>query len=127
MTPAVSWVGTDLGSARARLRGTEAATREVLARYEQTVLRAIEETENALVGYREAQAGLERLMEQARQSARSADLARTRYREGLTDFLDLLDAERTQLGAEDAVARVEANVFTSVVDVYKALGGPAAP
>ena len=126
VTPAVSWVGTDLGSARARLRGTEAATREVLARYEQTVLRAIEETENALVGYRESQAGLERLMEQARQSARSADLARTRYREGLTDFLDLLDAERTQLGAEDAVARVEAGVFTSVVDVYKALGGPAA-
>ena len=104
VTPALSWVGTDLGSARARLRGTEAATREVLARYEQTVLRAIEETENALVGYREAQARLERLMEQARQSARSADLARTRYREGLTDFLDLLDAERTQLGAEDAVA-----------------------
>ena len=66
-------------------------------------------------------------MEQARQSARSADLARTRYREGLTDFLDLLDAERTQLGAEDAVARVEAGVFGSVVDVYKALGGPAAP
>jgi outer membrane protein, multidrug efflux system len=127
VTPALSWVGTDLGSARARLRGTEAATREVLARYEQTMLRAIEETENALVGYREAQARLERLMEQARQSARSADLARTRYREGLTDFLDLLDAERTQLGAEDAVAAVEAGVFSSVVDVYKALGGPAAP
>ena len=126
VTPSVNWIGTDLESARARLRGTEAVTREVLARYEQTVLRAIEETENALVGYREAQARLERLMEQARQSARSADLARTRYREGLTDFLDLLDAERTQLGAEDAVARIEAGVFTSVVDVYKALGGPTA-
>jgi len=127
VTPALSWVGFDLGSARARLRGSEAVTREVLAGYEQTVLRAIEETENALVTYREEQARLERLMEQARQSARSADLARVRYREGLTDFLDLLDAERTQLGAEDAVARVEAGVFTSVVDVYKALGGAEAP
>jgi multidrug efflux system outer membrane protein len=127
VTPALNWVGTDLGSARARLRATEGATREVMARYEQTVLRAIEETENALVGYSEAQAQLDRLTEQARQSARSADLARTRYREGLTDFLDLLDAERTQLGAEDAVARVEAGVFGSVVDVYKALGGPAVP
>ena len=127
VTPALNWVGFDLGSARARLRGSEAVTREVLAGYEQTVLRAIEETENALVTYREDQARLERLMEQARQSARSADLARIRYREGLTDFLDLLDAERTQLGAEDAVARVEAGVFTSVVDVYKALGGAEAP
>ena len=127
VTPALTWVGSDLGSARARLRGSEAATREVLARYEQTVLRAIEETENALVGYREEQARLDRLMEQARQSARSADLARVRYREGLTDFLDLLDAERTQLSAESAVAQVEAGVFVSVVDVYKALGGASVP
>jgi multidrug efflux system outer membrane protein len=127
VTPALSWVGTDLGGARARLRGSEAATREVFARYEQTVLRAIEETENALVDYREEQARLERLTEQARQSARSADLARVRYREGLTDFLDLLDAERTQLGAEDAVAQVEATVFTRIVAVYKALGGAEAP
>jgi outer membrane protein, multidrug efflux system len=127
VAPALSWVGTDLGSARARLRGAEAATREVLARYEQTVLRAIEETENALVSYREEQVRLERLMEQARQSARSADLARVRYKEGLTDFLDLLDAERTQLAAESAVAQVEAGVFVSVVDVYKALGGASAP
>ena len=127
VTPALNWVGSDLGSARARLRGTEAATREVLARYEQTVLRAIEETENSLIAYREEQARLERLMEQARQSARSSDLARVRYREGLTDFLDLLDAERTQLSAESAVAQVEAGVFVSVVDIYKALGGVTAP
>jgi len=39
------------------------------------------------------------------------------------DFLTLLDAERTQLQAEDAVAQSEAQVFTSVVGVYKALGG----
>ena len=123
VTPALSWVGTDLGSARARLRGSEAATRESLAVYEQTALRAIEETENALVAYREAQARLDRLMEQARESARSADLARVRYREGLADFLSLLDAERTQLEAEDGVARVEAGVLMNVVDVYKALGG----
>ena len=49
VTPALSWVGTDIGSARARLRGAKAGTEEVVARYEQTVLRALEETENALV------------------------------------------------------------------------------
>ena len=51
VTPALSWAGFDLGSARARLRGAEAGTREALAEYEQTVLRALEETENALVAY----------------------------------------------------------------------------
>jgi len=123
VTPALSWVGTDLGSARARLRGTQAATREVQAAYEQTVLRAIEEAENALASYREGQARLDRLMEQARESARAADLARIRYREGVADFLSLLDAERTQLAAEDGVARAEASVFTGVVGVYEAFGG----
>ena len=48
---------------------------------------------------------------------------RARYREGVADFLALLDAERTQLQAEDAVAQAESQVFTSVVGVYKALGG----
>lgn len=123
VTPALSWAGTDIGSARARLRGTEAATRETQAAYEQTVLRAIEEAENALTSYKEEQARLDRLMDQARESSRAADLARIRYREGLSDFLALLDAERTQLGAEDAVARAEAGVFTAVVGVYEAFGG----
>jgi multidrug efflux system outer membrane protein len=123
VTPALSWAGFDLGSARARLRGVEAATRESLAAYEQTVLRAIEETENALVAYREQQQRLVKLGDQARESGRAASIARARYREGVADFLALLDAERTQLQAEDAVAQAEAGVFTSVVAVYKALGG----
>jgi multidrug efflux system outer membrane protein len=126
VTPALSWAGFDLASARARLRGAEASTREVLAAFEQTVLRALEETENALVSYREDQARLVKLTEQAHASARAAGIARVRYREGAVDFLDLLDAERTELQAQDAVARSEADVFTAVVGLYKALGGPPA-
>ena len=45
------------------------------------------------------------------------------YREGVTDFLNLLDAERTELAAQDAVAAAEADVFTGAVAVYKSLGG----
>lgn len=123
VTPALSWAGLDLGSARARLRGAEAATREAVADYEQVVLLAIEEVENALVDYREQQKRLVALVEQARESARAADIARVRYREGVVDFLSLLDAERTELQAEDGVAQAEAGVFTSIIGVYKALGG----
>lgn len=123
VTPALSWAAFDLGSARARLRGTEGATRESLAEFEQVVLRALEETENALVNYHEEQQRLVKLMEQARESTRAATIARVRYREGVVDFLALLDAERTQLQAEDAVAQAEAGVFTGVIAVYKALGG----
>jgi outer membrane protein TolC len=94
-----------------------------LAAYQQTVLRALEETENAFVGYGEEQRRLANLMEQARQSERAAQLAQVRYREGVTDFLTLLDAQRTQLQAEDAVAVSEVQVYTGVVAIYKALGG----
>jgi multidrug efflux system outer membrane protein len=123
VTPALSWAAFDLGSARARLRGVEGVTRESIAAFEQVVLRALEETENALVSYREDQQRLVKLTEQARESSRAAAIARVRYREGAADFLALLDAERTQLQAEDAVAGAEAGVFTSVIAVYKALGG----
>jgi outer membrane protein, multidrug efflux system len=123
VTPALNWAAFDLGSARARLRGVEGVTRESVAEFEQVVLRALEETENALVSYREDQQRLVKLTEQARESSRAAAIARVRYREGAADFLALLDAERTELQAEDAVADAEAGVFTSVIAVYKALGG----
>jgi multidrug efflux system outer membrane protein len=123
VTPALGWSAFDLGSARARLRGAEASTREALASYDQTVLRALEETENALVSYREQQERLVKLNDQVRESTRAASIARTRYREGVADFLALLDAERTALQAEDEVAAAEAGVFTSAVAIYKALGG----
>jgi outer membrane protein, multidrug efflux system len=123
VTPALSWSALDIGSARARLRGAEAGTREAEALYEQAVLRALEETENALVNYSEQQQRLVKLNDQARESARASAIARARYREGVADFLSLLDAERTQLQAEDAVAEAESQVFTSVVAVYKSLGG----
>ena len=87
------------------------------------MLLALEETENALAAYREEQARLVNLEEQARESARAASIARVRFREGLSDFLTLLDAERTQLAAEDAVASAEADVFVRVVALYKSLGG----
>lgn len=123
VTPALSWAAFDLGSARARLRGAEAGTRELAAAYEQTVLLALEETENALVVYREQQQRLVKLSDQVRESSRAAAIARVRYREGVADFLALLDAERTELQAEEAIAQAEAGTFTAAVAIYKALGG----
>lgn len=123
VTPALQWSAFDLGSARARLRGAKAVTREALASYEQTILLALEETETALVAYREQQLRLVSLTDQARESARAAGIARTRYREGVADFLTLLDAERTQLQAEDGVAQAESGVYTSLVGLYRAVGG----
>lgn len=122
-SPGVTWSAFDLGRARARVRASSAATDEALASYDETVLRALEETENSFSNYHSQQKRLVKLNTQAQESKRAADIARLRYREGVIDFLSLLDAERTQLQAEDAVAESEREVYVAVIALYKALGG----
>ena len=76
VTPALQWSAFDLGSARARLRGAQAVTAEALAEYEKTMLLALEETETALVTYRQQQERLVKLTDEVRESARAAGIAR---------------------------------------------------
>lgn len=123
VTPALQWSAFDLGSARARLRGAHAVTQDALAAYEKTMLLALEETDTALVTYRQQQERLVKLTDEVRESARAASIARARYREGFVDYLSLLDAERTELQAEDGAAQAEADVFTAFVGLYRTLGG----
>jgi multidrug efflux system outer membrane protein len=127
VSPTISWAAFDYGSLHAKLRARRAEADESLVQYEKTVLGALEETENALVNYREQQKRLASLIEQAASSRRAADLAGVQYREGVADFLSLLDAQRTQLEAESAVAQTEGEVNVSVVAIYKALGGVGQP
>jgi multidrug efflux system outer membrane protein len=123
VAPRLDWAAFDLGSARARLNAEEANADAALARYEQTVLLALEETENAFVNYAEDQKRLLALVERATASRRAAELARIQYEEGAVDFLRLLDAESTVLDAEDSVTAAETALNTDVVAIYKALGG----
>jgi outer membrane protein, multidrug efflux system len=127
VAPSVSWPALDYGSVHARLRASRANADGALVNYEKTVLNALEETENAFVAYRDEQARLKSLIDQAQASRRAADLAAVQYREGVTDFLTLLDAQRTQLSAESDVAASEGTVNVSVVAIYKALGGVGQP
>ncbi|KRA40089.1 efflux transporter outer membrane subunit [Pseudoxanthomonas sp. Root630] len=122
-TPSISWAAFDMGSVRARLRASEAQADGVAAQYEKTVLGALEDTENALLSYAKQQAQLKFRMEQSVAARRAAELAEVRYRAGSSDFLTLLDAQRTQLAADDALAQAEAGVNVGVVAIYKSLGG----
>ena len=123
VTPSISWAAFDMGSVRARLRASEAQADGVAAQYEQAVLGALEETENALLSYAKQQAQLKLRLEQSVAARRAAELAEVRYRAGSSDFLTLLDAQRTQLAADDALAQAEAGVNVGVVAIYKSLGG----
>jgi len=121
--PQISWAAFDLGSVAARVDAADAATRAAAASYEQTVLIALEEVENAFVGVSRSRQRLQHVHAQASAARRAAELARIQYREGFTDFLVLLESERTLLAAEDAVARAETGVNAAAVLLYKALSG----
>ncbi|OEC35843.1 outer membrane protein, multidrug efflux system [Pseudomonas cuatrocienegasensis] len=123
VAPSISWAAFDLGSVRARLRGREAEADGALAQYEQQVLLALEESENAFSDYGQRQQRLLALARQSEASRAAAAQARVRYREGEVDFLVLLDAERERLAAEDAQAQAEVDVYRGIVALYKALGG----
>ncbi|MBM7406574.1 outer membrane protein TolC [Sphingomonas sp. JUb134] len=111
------------GPARARVAAAEAESREALADFDGSVLRALQETETALSAYANA---LDRrtALQAARNEAEAAvNIARARQREGDIDSLALLDAERTFADAEAALANADAFIADTQVDLFRALGG----
>lgn len=121
--PSIQWAALDFGRVNARIDQAQARTQGALAAYEQTVLRALEETENALVSYRETRKQLDYLHASATANARASELAHLRFENGSSDFLDVLEVERTQLEADANYARARTNAATSLIALYKALGG----
>jgi outer membrane protein, multidrug efflux system len=123
IAPGISWSIFDLGHVQARIAASRARQQTALLRYEKTVLNALEETENSLVSHARARDRLVHDEAAVRASATAADLARVRYENGASDFLQVLDAERTLLVSEDQLARSRTEAATSLVAVYKSLGG----
>jgi outer membrane protein, multidrug efflux system len=121
--PGISWAAFDLGRVQAQVAQAHARNDVALATYEKTVLNALEETENALVTHARDRDSLTHVEAAAEASATAARLARTRYEGGYVDFLEVLDAERTQLEAEDRLAQSRTETATSLIAVYKAMGG----
>jgi multidrug efflux system outer membrane protein len=121
--PSIFWAAFDLGRVRARIRAADARTEAALAQYEQRVLLALEETENSLVDFQRQQARRDLLRASTQASEKAAGLAKLRYQFGVSDFLTVLDAERTRLIAEDLLADSETRTALSLIAVYKALGG----
>jgi multidrug efflux system outer membrane protein len=121
--PFISWPALNLGRVKARVDVTRAREAEAQALYSQTVLFALQEVENSLVRYRTAHSRVERIRDAAEASERAAELARLRFSGGVADFLQVLDAERTQLDAESQLAQSRTEAATAYAALYKALGG----
>lgn len=101
----------------------EALRLQAIATYESTVLGALEEVEDALVAYAQEQDRRAELVEGAAAAERALTLAQDQYGSGLIDFQAVLDAQRSLLVLQDALATSEGQVTSNLIRLYKALGG----
>ncbi len=121
--PSLSWSFLDFGRVRQRVLSQRATADSALAAYHGVVLRALEETENALAAYRAANESALALEMAVSASSKSVELAKLRYDAGASDFLALLDAQRSLLDFEDRFAEATTRRATSLAALYKALAG----
>jgi NodT family efflux transporter outer membrane factor (OMF) lipoprotein len=111
------------GKLRAQVALSKDQAEEAALAYRKAVLSAFNDADNAIVAFGEEQARTVALSQSAKFSAEALDLARNRYVNGLTDFRDVLDAERTLLQTETSEAESAVAMATDLVGLYKALGG----
>jgi outer membrane protein TolC len=121
--PTVQWNVFDAGRIRANIKVQNARQEQSLANYEKTVLGSFEDVENALVSYAKEQVRRRSLAEAVNHSQESLRLANQLYANGLANFINVLDAERSLYQAQDQLVQSERAVSVNLISLYKSLGG----
>ena len=113
----------DAGRRSGNYKTAQAVHQELLISYEKAIQGAFRDVSDALVGYqksKEFSSDQKTLVETLRHQSRMSDI---RYRGGVTSYLEVLDTERQRLGAEQQYAQAQRDELTTLVQLYKALGG----
>ncbi len=121
--PTVQWRIFDAGRIRANIRIQNARQEQALATYEKTVLMSFEDVENALVSYAKEQIRHNSLKDARQTSQESFRIANRLYANGLVNFIDVLDAERSYYQAQDDLVQSDRDEAADLIALYKALGG----
>jgi NodT family efflux transporter outer membrane factor (OMF) lipoprotein len=121
--PSLSWDLFNYGRIKNQVRVQDARFQQTVVNYQNTVLRAAQETEDAMVGFLRDQEQVGFLNAAVAASRRSVELATLQYREGLTDYQRVLDSQRGLTSDRDRLADVRGSIALNLVAMYKALGG----
>jgi NodT family efflux transporter outer membrane factor (OMF) lipoprotein len=119
----LSWDIFNYGRIKNRVRVEDARFQQLVVNYEDTVLRAFQEIEDAMVAFLRAQEEEKFLLDSVKASQRSVDLSLLQYREGLTDYQRVLDTQRFLADQSDVLTATSGDVVLNLVALYKALGG----
>jgi NodT family efflux transporter outer membrane factor (OMF) lipoprotein len=101
----------------------DAVQEQALVSYEQTLLTALEDVENALSSYATGRQREASRAQAARSAKNAAELASQMYQTGLADFQKVLDTQRSQLSSEDGLVTARSDILIAIIQLYKALGG----
>jgi outer membrane protein, multidrug efflux system len=121
--PSASWNIFDAGRVRSNIETQKALQEQALLTYQQTVLTALQEVEDALVALTKEQEHRDALQKAAESNRKAVELSTQLYTQGETDFLNVLTAQRSLYSSEDALVNSNRTVSTNLVALYKALGG----
>jgi NodT family efflux transporter outer membrane factor (OMF) lipoprotein len=111
------------GRLKSTLELREQQQKEAAVVYQRTVLNAWHEIDNSLTAYETEQHRRDQLAEAVRQNQRAVSLAQSRYQQGVADFLQVLDAQRSLFATQQSLADSTTAIDTDLVAIYKALGG----
>ena len=101
----------------------DARFQELAVNYEDTVIRAAQEVEDAMVDFLQAQDAVVFLTDAVKASKRSVELSLIQYREGLVDYQRVLDTQRFLADQQDQQVSTSGSVVTNLIAAYKSLGG----
>ncbi len=121
--PTVQWELFEAGAIVANVHVQTERQKAALAQYQQTVLVALQDVENALTAYAREQVRRESLEDSVVADQRALDLATGLYKSGLVDFVNVLTSETSLYNAQDALVQSDQTVSLDLVQLYKALGG----
>ena len=121
--PQLKWPILNYGRIKNDVRAQDARFQQFLVEYRNTVLRALQDVEDGMVGFLRAQEEQAFLVESVKSYQQSADLARLQYIEGLSTYQRVVDAQRFLTQQQNLLASVKGAVAANLIATYKALGG----
>ncbi|MCB2190108.1 MAG: efflux transporter outer membrane subunit [Deltaproteobacteria bacterium] len=121
--PTVTWPLFRAGSIRANIEVQNAKQEQMAAQYDKAVLVAVKEIRNSLTTFNQEQQRLAALTAAVDAAQKAADIAQQKYRHGLVNFNDVLDAQRSLFSYDDQRITSQEAITNDIISLYKALGG----
>ena len=121
--PSFTWNIFNYGRIKNQVRVQDARFQQLVVNYQDTVLRAAREVEDAMVGFLRAQETEQYLSESVDAASRSVELALVQYRDGVEDYQRVIDTQTSLVNQQDAWTQTRGDIATNLIAMYRALGG----